>query len=448
MTDVQDTVPTDSLRSLLVAGRLTALGGAGVLGLAVARYFGGAQVLLLVLGMGFVIGSLLLFKRGTKAGSLAVTVGGTGVVVLFVATAIPEFDKLYWGTWHPVARIALGAVAITAALSMAMRTRHRQVLAGILIIVMVVIFGAVTVVANPDSGVDVQYAHEEAAALLLDGRNPYSDMVIADTSPSDVNQGVIVGYSYPPVSLITYSVAEWFGDSRFANVVLIGVLLALVLAQAIRSFPNGAVLVGVLATVPFLGGLIIAGWTEPLQAVLIVAAAVLHRRWFLSGVLLGAAVASKQYMILALVPFVAMNGPNRMRRPMVALGTAGLIYLPFILWNPIAIWDALFGQQLDRLAREDVASLWSIGIKIPSLAAVVVAGVVGLALASRVRSTDTLLLCQAAVLGVFFLLAPNVFLNFWFLVVAMVVSAVSLTHQASEEFSGEVRSRRVVVPGD
>ncbi len=409
----------------------------GAIGIAVARDLGYVQVILVGIGTLLLAVSILRSEGAERRSTRGAVFAGAVVIAVFLATTIPLLADAYFGTWSAAARAGIGMLALGGVLVPWLQTPQRQRFVGIVIIWMVLVLGFLAVVAIPDSGVDVQYAHEEASRLLFSGKNPYSDLVIADTAPSAVNEGTIVGYSYPPVAMVVYAAAEQLGDSRFANVALIGGLLAMVLVRAGRSTPNGVLLVGVLGSLPFLGGMVIAGWTEPLQAILVVAAAFVYRRWVLSSILLGLAIASKQYMLLVAVPLIILAGEDRLRRLTLALATVAATYLPFFLWNPSAMWDALVGHQLGRLARTDVASVWALGFEIPIFVGVAVATLAGVAVCRGVPRVSSVLAVQALVLAVLFVLMPNSFLNFWFLVLAMIVGWLALEVGVDDRSDGK-----------
>ncbi len=402
-----------------------ALVGAGALGLSVGRFSTNANFLLVLLGVAGLVAAIRLARRNGGTAGSTVEVGAVAVVVVFSISAIPSLSSAYTGSWSGWVRLFVALVVLIGVILPPLRTARLQVAVGIVLIGLVTFLLVTAISANPDSRIDVQYAHTEAASLLFEGRNPYRDMVVEDTSPPEANQGVIVGYSYPPVTLLTYSLAAAVGDARLAGVVAVVALLATVLVVAVRSFPGGSVFPGVLATVPFLAGIVIGGWTEPLQAALLVASTAIYRRWVLSSIVLGLAVASKQYMVLALVPILVSADGHRYRRVVVAVGVAAATYIPFLVWDPGAMWYSLVGYQLQRLPRVDAASLWSIGLKLPAIVALLLAVGICLVAWRQLGTPATILLGQAGIFGVYFLLAPNSFGNFWFLVTVIAVAAVA-----------------------
>ena len=174
------------------------------------------------------------------------------------------------------------------------------------------------------------------------------------------------------------------------------------------------------------GAMYVHGWTEPLQLLLLVLAALAFARWKLGGVILGLAVASKQYMILALIPMLTVPESNRWRRLAVTATTGLVVTLPFFLWNPAAFWNALVGVQLVRVQRLDTSSIAALGAVLPIGVALVVTAGVAIILGRQVQSIHGVLLTQASALAVYFLLSPNTFRNYWFLVAYLLLAAVAM----------------------
>ncbi len=428
-----------------------ALAGVGALGLSVGRFEGNAKLLLILLGVVGILTAIWFVRRNERATGSVVEVAAVSVVVVFSISAVPSISSAYSGSWSGWVRLFVALVVLIGVLLPPLRIPRLQMAVGVVLIGLVGFLLATAISANPDSRIDVQYAHTEAASLLFEGRNPYRDMVVEDTSPPEVNQGTIAGYSYPPVTLLTYSLAAAVGDARAVGVVAIVALLLTVLVVAVRSFPGGSVFPGVIATVPFLAGIVIGGWTEPLQAALLVASAALYRRWVLSSIVLGLAVASKQYMVLALAPILVSADTHRYRRVVIAVGVAAATYIPFLLWDPGAMWYSLVGYQLQRLPRVDAASLWSIGWKVPAVVALLVAIGTCLLAWRRLSTPSAVLLAQAGIFSVYFVLAPNSFGNFWFLVTVITVAAVALVktgpHTAADGMMPPIMSPDTVSDG-
>lgn len=131
-------------------------------------------------------------------------------------------------------------------------------------------------------------------------------------------------------------------------------------------------------------------------------------------------------MVLAAVPLLASGIDHLWRRMGIAAATATVAILPFFVWNPSAMWNALVGFQLNRPIRGDSTPIWSLGVEAPIVVALVAAVAVGIAIGWRRRNPAQLLLAQAATIGTYFVLSPNSFSNYWYFVAAVATGAVAV----------------------
>jgi uncharacterized membrane protein len=86
----------------------------------------------------------------------------------------------------------------------------------------------------------------------------------------------------------------------------------------------------------------------------------------LSAVLLGLALRSKQYFILALPVLLAWNDSFRWGRLWIASGVAVLTVLPGVVLGPLAFWQAVIAGISQAEARPDSSGLTGLGIDTPS----------------------------------------------------------------------------------
>lgn len=350
----------------------------------------------------------------------------------FMVTALPILNRDYPDSFPGWFRFALGAVVLVAISVRRFHSRFWQVAIGGFLILAVSVGAVLLIDANPDPGTDVIYSHQEAAAALKEGRNPYSDAVYPDTGPAYANKGDIVGYAYPPPSMLPYVAAEWVWDGRLVSVVAMMVVLSLVIWFASAWSSAGLLLLGIALTYPMLGSMYLHGWTEPLQLALLLVAAVTFKRWVIGGVVLGLAAASKQYMVLTLLPLLSLPDPNRWRRLGVAVATGLVVTAPFFLWNPAAFWRAVVTVQFDRIQRLDTSSVAALGLVLPLLVVIGIVGFASVYLGSRIRGTHGLLLTQVFAVTLYFALSPNSFRNYWFLVAFSLIFAISLSESQAD----------------
>jgi len=325
--------------------------------------------------------------------------------------------------WNLALRLAILATASVPLVFWCARRGLYQALR-IAVVSLIVISGALTVSGAPDLYTDVQIGHKLGYRSLIAGDNPYSDIAIPDTAPLEWNLGTIIGYPYPPVTLVAYSAMEWLWDSRFASVLSLALIAWVISRRSPRFGTLGLPVAGLVVSIPITAVVIEFGWTEPLQAVLLLGAALLWRRPVLYGIVFGLAIASKQYMVLAVIPLLSAPFPDRWKRLGISAAVAAVTLVPFFLWNPDAMWNALVAFQFDRPVRGDSTSIEAFGIVLPILAALALSIAVGLVAGRRANTPGKLLLAQAATIGVYFAASPNAFPNYWYLIAILAIGAV------------------------
>jgi uncharacterized membrane protein len=177
---------------------------------------------------------------------------------------------------------------------------------------------------------------------------------------------VLIGFPYPPLSLLLGLPGMLLGDVRYADVAaLIGTAALIGFSRPGLVAPLAATL---LLSTPRSLFVIEQAWTEPLTLVAFAATmyAALHpqrRRWPLP-VMLGLLIASKQYMIIALPLAWLLTRPDRRWRDwlclmVIAIVTASIVTLPFVIWNADGFVRAVIALQLHERFRVDSLSLLS-----------------------------------------------------------------------------------------
>jgi hypothetical protein len=340
---------------------------------------------------------------------------GTGVLVLVVA--------LVFGGSRSARFVIVGAIALFAWLSV----------------------GVMMTFGENQFGLDVYRSHEAAADAFRAGENPYTDAVsVADGSPNAQPGDVIEGYSYPPVTMMAYVAGDLLGgDPRWASVLATVVVVGLIGAAAWRSRPDlAAIVLVLLLAVPLHRAIIWSGWTEPVTLALVVGGLACWRREWVSAVLLGLALGSKQYMVL-LVPLFFLAESRPWRRSVVAIGVAGLTLIPAAVADFSAFWFTMVTRPLSLGFRPDTRSIsglmseLGVGTLVPTW--LMLLAVVGASIwvALRVRDRSDLLTGLALILSVAFLLS-SAFTNYWWLVQWTVAAAVVAS--ASPEFDVVTRT--------
>jgi hypothetical protein len=308
---------------------------------------------------------------------------------------------------------------------------------------------------------DVYLFQHDAGAALLDGQNPYTltfpnihgrDDIYA---PGTVKDGRIqFGYPYPPLSLLMTAPVQWIsGDFRYA--MLLAVLATGAMVAILAGGRMGMLLAVLLLFTPRCFYIIEIGWTEPLCALLLVAALLaLRRSLVLAAVLMGLLLASKQYIpfILLLLPLLIERREMMGRITwlmIIAIAVALAVSLPLALWDFPAFWKSAVTLQLHQPYRADSTSFlawWGQdrpGWVGPFWLAFVMLGA-GIALSYAQPRRGTAALVQAFALCLFLFLAFNkqAFANYYFLVIAALcaAAAVELGCSAADESADKAKA--------
>jgi hypothetical protein len=337
------------------------------------------------------------------------------------------------------ALVALGAMTCATAVLSGSRPAIRRV-AIVLALSVGVLVLAVSVWFEWSStlGSDVYHAHRLAGDAFKSRQNPYTDAVtFADGNPFTPSDRVIKGYPYPPVALSAYGLAGAFTDPRLISAVCWLAFLGWLAFGAWKTErdDNSKVKLSVLllmALAPLGSEVWYMAWTEPLTLFFFLMAAVTWKRSHLwSGLLLGLALASKQYLIFLLPLLLLHRDQGWRRRSMAALATAGVTLIAGLAPNPAAFVEATIGNLTGIGFRPDTQSLpglaneFGFTFLLPnwlwvllSLAAVTV-----LARSSVTRSG--FMLRAGLGLGIAFLLGLS-FPNYWFLVAGLLAIGTAL----------------------
>jgi uncharacterized membrane protein len=235
------------------------------------------------------------------------------------------------------------------------------------------LLGVWMIAASPDPHVDVITVYQFAAKALRHGKDPYTMTFPNIYSSNDlyppgtvVGGRVLLGFPYPPLSLLLGLPGLLLGDVRYADVAtLIGAAALIGFSRPGLVAPLAATL---LLSTPRSLFVIEQAWTEPLTLVCFAATmyAALHtqrRRWPLP-IMLGLLVASKQYMIVALPLAWLLTRPEQRWRDwawlvVIAIVTATIVTLPFVIWNVDGFVRSVIQLQLQERFRLDSLSLLS-----------------------------------------------------------------------------------------
>jgi hypothetical protein len=372
-----------------------------------------------------------------------------------------------WGS--RAANLTMVALAILLALAAMVLAQRRQIaepggLRGsgylwLLLTALLVLHGFVAayVIRGGKPQIDCFIWQRDAAATLLQGRDPYGTSHVniydADASrrfygPGMVANGrVLAGLTYPPATLLSALPGYLLGDVRFGYVAAI--LISAIFVFALFPDERGLLLAAFVLQMPTTYYLEYECWTEPLMWMLLCAtvyAAIRRPRWL--PLALGFFLASKQYNFLAL-PFIGY-----LLRPFswkaywkllgLSLAVAMATVLPFALWNFRALWHDLVFFIYAVPVRRDALSF---AIPFPAYAKIGLLLLFAFLVWGARRGARQPAMFAAAygtALLLFFSASKMAYLNYYFLSAqALLLAAASLGH--AEETRPPVAEGRIAV---
>jgi hypothetical protein len=383
--------------------------------------------------------STALLVVGMVAFLVAATVGGRGsssvggiLMLMVCAQAMVWVVLPYQADSFPsdplVSSLALIGVALSVAAYLSARgtaspRRAQALLVGVAVLGLA--SRAAIVLVDPYPAFDVPRIQEAAGAAIRAGSDPYLTHVYEP------------GYPYLPVAAIAAGLGGFVGDARWAAVMgdALTVLGLLVLARRCRA----PAMVGpsMAALWAWWGaGLYVAwqGFPEPILLGLLTCGVALSvgspRRWILAGILLGAAAATKQFGLAAL-PYLVRSGRGR-RMLVVAIVTAAVLVLPFLLWHTPEFLEGSFWSLLDAPGRDYALNLlvWPGGrVDPPYLPILVLALVVGWLVARRfdgVSADASWLAGSTSLLFIAFLANRIAFVNYYAIVMLFLLLLITV----------------------
>ena len=328
--------------------------------------------------------------------------------------------------------ITVGTVGCLVAFAFGSRRTARRLVAVLAVTVAVLTIGmSVWYEWSSTLGSDIYHAHRLAGAAMASGENPYTDAVrFSDGNPFAPPDRVFDGYPYPPVALLTYGLAGAFTDPMLISTIAWLGFVGWLAWRAIRSrsFEISTVSLSVLmvmAMAPLGSEVWYMAWTEPLSLILFTGAAIAWNRSTTgAGLLLGLALASKQYLIF-LAPLLLLHRDlGWRRRSVIAIITAVATLLIGLAPNPAAFVQATFVNLAGIEFRPDTQSLpglaaeLGLDLLLPNVVWIVLALAMTTLLARSSRTRSGFIIRSGLALGAAFLLGMA-FPNYWFLVAGL-----------------------------
>lgn len=309
--------------------------------------------------------------------------------------------------------------------------------------------GVWTIAAAPPPPIDVWVWHHEALEALFSGINPFG-MTMPNIYPDGRNyapefldgQRVLVGYHYPPLSLLLAVPGYLAGDYRYS--LLVATTIAGVLLYAGSPTWRGAAAMSLWLFSPVTFFVIEWGWTDPFVVLFLVATGLAaQRRSAWTFLPLGLLFAVKQYAVLAapllmLLPARDESLRGRLRLLLQAAAVALVVSVPFLIWDPAAMFRNLVTFQAQQPFRPESLSVpawWYSaigGMRLPSwLCFAAVAPATALALWRLRPSATSFALAVSLVLFVFFACAKQAFVNYYVVCLGALAAVIAFSGPGS-----------------
>ena len=427
--------------------------------------------------------ALVVFAASSSRPALAATVALTGLILF--AWSLKTSLPLAFGNEHRLASVAalavvlgsmmsplskipdsieavrplllaLGVTACVATFVGGARLGGKRLAVALgLLIVLIATGTLVSTEWNSNLGTDIYHAHRAAGAALIEGENPYTDAVrFFDGSPYRKSDRIIEGYPYPPVVLSTYGLAGAFTDPRLISTLAWIGFIAWVGWRGARFEHGSEVALGVflvLATLPIWSMVWYAAWTEPLSLLLLALAAVAwKKRVVVASVLLGLALASKQYLVF-LAPLVIFHRDEIwLKRLGIAGGTAMATVLPFLVLDVAGFVASTIGNLAEIGFRPDTQSIpgllgaFGIEFTLPVWAWLFIGILIGALVGITARSASLFAGRAGLTLGLVFMVGLA-FANYWVLVAGLLSIAAVLDAHDDSVFQRIAFTRRRTV---
>lgn len=371
--------------------------------------------------------SPVLSKRPTR--SFVVLTGISVWILTITRGPLSFFSATLWlpgiSIWITVAAVVLLAMLFPVV----QRNGRLPTWAWLLVTIWVVASGTASVLADPQTWIDVWALHGEAGEAWLNGQNPYSDLSVPNPMTQFPAGSIYEGYVYPPISLVTYALSDALaGDSRWFAI-LCGIGLVLAIRRLSRSGDTDVL--GLLLLVsPGWPLMVQLSWTEVLSVLLLALAFVAKPGGRVRSVLFGLFIGSKQYLLFTALPVAVSWLRRRTRALILAGGVAAAAYAVGLVFGAGYVdWVFLFhlrvpprplGDNIPGLAE----LLLGIEIHFPSWMSILAGLALGGWTASRKPRTDaSMLLAMVATMTPIFLFGYQAFPNYWYGVLGMFVIA-------------------------
>jgi hypothetical protein len=295
----------------------------------------------------------------------------------------------------------------------------------------------------------------DAAHSLVHGVDPYggTQANVYSEAESKIYYGpgmvvdgrVLVGFQYPPLTLLWVLPGYLLGDVRYSY--MLAVMLAALFSFAMAPNARSLWLAVFLLLNPLTFYVENRSFTEPLVLMMLCATlyAAVKRRWWLP-VALGLFLATKQYNFLA-VPFLGylalpFQWKSWLKLTAQSLAVAAATVLPFACWNARGLWHDLV---LFHLAQPFRADAMSFAVAVPwmmKIGPLLLLGFIVWSLRAAARSTAMFAAGYGVAILLFFSTSKQAFCNYYFLIAQALLLAAAAAPWAPYTASRGARDAR------
>ena len=212
---------------------------------------------------------------------------------------------------------------------------------------------------TPFKPVDVYYVDSQAASIILKLSNPYAFAYAIHEAGRDV-------LAYLPAVPLYYAPFAFLGDIRYGNIVADGVIMvSLYWIGTTISVRAGSLAAGAYALLPISIDLTSVAATNMMigtMFLMLSLASLLKRRFALSALIFGLALAANQFMLLAAPVLIYFFWKNRRAGSLLISALVALaLILPFFLMDPrVFFFDVALFQFVRPLQPDGWLSLYSL----------------------------------------------------------------------------------------
>jgi hypothetical protein len=348
--------------------------------------------------------------------------------------------------WFQAGIAAAGVISLSYASRVLPRVRFP------VLTLVFVLLGGWMIVHAPQPSIDVWIFQQHALDALRHGLNPYSTAYpnIYGNLPfydqGVLKDGMVATFPYPPLTLLL-DIPGWLaGDVRWSLMIATAVAAGFMVALGRRlGLPPGHWAELAAVAVMFHPGgffLVEQSWTEPYVTLGLAA-----NTWTLTtrstaarSMSLSLALSAKQYSFWWIPPLLATRQVS-WRALMWALAGVAVLHLPFLLWDPAALFEGVVLFQVRQPFRSDALSVLTLigqvtGTYLPSAVGFVAGGLVLFAALWRApHSIGRCLAATALAMLAFFAFNKQAFFNYYWLVGSVLalaaIASVASVHRQS-----------------